>query len=68
MAIKILKQGRPKKTIYVGRCEYCNCEFEFEQRDAKTFQDHQWEGFSYNIDCPNCGRNIWVKKEILRYE
>lgn len=68
MAIKIIKQGRSTKPIYVGRCRDCKCEFEFERQDAIRFLDSQIEGQEYELKCPNCGRIIWVKKEILRYE
>lgn len=68
MAIKIIKQGRATNPIYVGHCDRCNCEFEFEHKDAIEFLDSQIEGQHYKLKCPQCERIIWVKKEVLRYE
>lgn len=35
---------------------------------VNMFLDDQREGFSYNITCPCCNKEIWVNKKILRYE
>lgn len=56
------------KPVYFGQCSCCKCTFEFEQKDAIQFLDDQIDGQHYKLKCPQCGRIIWVKKELLRYE
>ena len=68
MAIKIISRGLLSKPVYYGQCPSCKCTFEFEHKDAIEFLDSQIEGQHYKLKCPQCGRIIWVKKEILRYE
>lgn len=68
MAIKIISRGLLSSPIYHGQCIYCKCTFEFGHKDAIEFMDDQREGQHYQLKCPQCGRIIWVKKELLRYE
>ena len=68
MGIKIIKRGLLSKPVYYGQCPSCKCTFEFEHKDAIEFLDSQIEGQHYKLKCPQCGRIIWVKKELLRYE
>lgn len=67
MAIKVISKPIGK-AIYQGECNICHTRFEFEHSDANMSNDSQIEGFSYNVTCPFCGRNVWVKKELYRYE
>lgn len=67
MAIKILKEGRGAP-VFFGKCDYCHCEFEYKHEDAVDAHDDQREGFFYVVICPSCGRRIWCKKDLLRYE
>lgn len=60
MAIKIIKEGN-LKNVFVGRCSYCGCEFEYEKEDASDSYYDQREKCDYHcIECPCCNMTLWL--------
>jgi hypothetical protein len=52
MAIKI--ENEPKKIRFRKKCEYCLCEFSYEQEDI-GYRPWYPKGFVY---CPKCGKPL----------
>ena len=57
MAIKIIKEGKKKKAVYMGKCSNCDCEFEFNKEDA-VFGENKVSKY-LTINCPYCGVKIF---------
>lgn len=58
--MKIIKQGKlPEDKTYSGECNHCECEFEFQAKEAKYTTD-QRDGDFYSIACPTCRRPVCV--------
>lgn len=58
MAIKITN-NEGADDIYHVKCEYCNCEFDYQLEDL-GFRPWYPHGFVY---CPNCNRPLRHRKE-----
>lgn len=71
--MKVIKDGKPK--TYAGRCNICECEFEFEIKDINeklTAVNHCMDGY-YTVKCPCCShlmlgyierlKDLQIKKE-----
>jgi uncharacterized protein with PIN domain len=60
--MKIIKQGAvPKERVYITICEYCNTQFEFSEKEAKTKKANA-EDF-LKINCPLCKKIVEVEKD-----
>lgn len=69
--IKILKPGIERikeKAIYRTYCNYCSCEFEFEEEDIIK-KERRIDGNIY-VKCPCCGKELTrnVTNLLIRYE
>ena len=65
MAIRIIKEGKKRIPIYGAKCNYCECEFEFNKEDFKMQYDRDDE-FG-QIDCPHCCNTITFRPNPKRY-
>jgi len=56
--MKIIKKGLPEKQhepdVYIYKCEYCECEFEFGLKEILPFCR------TASIYCPWCNKLIYV--------
>lgn len=52
--IKIIKEG----TREVAKCEYCGCEFSYEDEDIQ----HVNHGYMKYVVCPQCKKELVVEQ------
>jgi hypothetical protein len=56
--MKIIKKGLPEKQyepdVYIHKCEYCECKFEFESKEILPFR------VAASIYCPWCNELVYV--------
>lgn len=66
--IKIIKEGTRK----VAKCEYCGCEFSYEDEDIQHLEVgryNEWElvrgikhGYKKYVVCPQCKKELVVEQ------
>ena len=69
MAFKIIEEGVGLRPVYLGRCTYCRCVFEFNKEDVESEFFDQREGYNVlYLTCPHCKSKIGVEEKIIRME
>lgn len=58
--MRIITPGtKPDQKVYRGQCQYCDCVFEFERKEARSVDD-QRDGAALVIKCPTCEHELWL--------
>jgi RNase P subunit RPR2 len=61
--MKILKRGTPpipdSEKVHKGTCHNCKTVIEFQQKEAKLYDDERGNGSYLTIDCPVCNKTIY---------
>jgi hypothetical protein len=58
--MKVLKLGiKPAERVFQATCRDCQCEFEFQRKEANMTTD-QRDGDFLSIACPTCGYTVTV--------
>lgn len=66
--LKILKRGKvpkSKRIIYKKTCEFCGCEFEFDDKRLYRFNRKTGNLNNKYIKCPTCHANLLVKRDDI---
>jgi phage FluMu protein Com len=63
--MKIIKRGTvptpDSEKVHKGTCHNCKTVIEFQQKEAKLFEDYDDRGYAtyLTIDCPVCNKSIY---------
>ena len=58
---KILKQGTKKEAPWQGTCHTCGSQIEYSKSELSGYCIlHDRDGSLCEVDCPSCGKRLWV--------
>ena len=58
--MRVIKKGKlPGDRLRIESCDYCGCEFEFAEKEARYVSDFR-DGDALVIRCPTCKKDVWI--------